>query len=167
LVVNSTPVGMASATDPAAAQRCPLGPLELAALQPRTLVYDLIYTPRPSQLLRQAAGDIGGDAGIVTQQDFDALAGDGGGVGAQPGADGGVDASGDLRDILVDDVGDDAVRPAEPLAEDEARGAGGFAFEVSGGAEHDIAEQRFAIDDLVADHSSVEFRLAPDRRLGR
>ena len=55
LVVNSTPVGMASATDPAAAQRCPLGALELAALQPRTLVYDLIYTPRPSQLLRQAA----------------------------------------------------------------------------------------------------------------
>ena len=55
LVVNTTPVGMASATDPAAAQRCPLGALELAALQPRTLVYDLIYTPRPSQLLRQAA----------------------------------------------------------------------------------------------------------------
>ncbi len=55
LVVNTTPVGMASATDPAAAQRCPLGPLELAALQPPTLVYDLIYTPRPSQLLRQAA----------------------------------------------------------------------------------------------------------------
>jgi len=54
LVVNTTPVGMASATDPAAAQRCPLGALELAALQPRTLVYDLIYTPRPSQLLRQA-----------------------------------------------------------------------------------------------------------------
>ncbi len=55
LVVNTTPVGMASATDPAAAQRCPLGALELVALQPRTLVYDLIYTPRPSQLLRQAA----------------------------------------------------------------------------------------------------------------
>ena len=55
LVVNTTPVGMASATDPDAAQRCPLGALELAALQPRTLVYDLIYTPRPSQLLRQAA----------------------------------------------------------------------------------------------------------------
>jgi len=55
LVVNTTPVGMASATDPAAAQRCPLGALELAALQPHTLVYDLIYTPRPSQLLCQAA----------------------------------------------------------------------------------------------------------------
>ena len=55
LVVNTTPVGMASATDPVAAQGCPLGALELAALQPRTLVYDLIYTPRPSQLLRQAA----------------------------------------------------------------------------------------------------------------
>ena len=55
LVVNTTPVGMASASDPTAAQRCPLGALELAALQPQALVYDLIYTPRPSQLLRQAA----------------------------------------------------------------------------------------------------------------
>ena len=55
LVVNTTPVGMASLADPAAAQRCPLGALELAALQPPTLVYDLIYTPRPSQLLHQAA----------------------------------------------------------------------------------------------------------------
>ncbi len=55
LVVNTTPVGMASATDPAAAERCPLGALELAALQPQTLVYDLIYTPRPTPLLRQAA----------------------------------------------------------------------------------------------------------------
>jgi shikimate dehydrogenase len=55
LVVNTTPVGMASATDPTAAQRCPLGALELAVLRPPTLIYDLIYTPRRSQLLRQAA----------------------------------------------------------------------------------------------------------------
>ena len=55
LVVNTTPVGMASLTDPAAALRCPLTAPELEALQPQTLVYDLIYTPRPSQLLRQAA----------------------------------------------------------------------------------------------------------------
>jgi len=55
LVVNTTPVGMASGADPAAVQRCPLGALELAALQPPTLVYDLIYTPRPTQLLREAA----------------------------------------------------------------------------------------------------------------
>ena len=55
LVVNTTPVGMASGADPAAVQRCPLGALELAALEPPTLVYDLIYTPRPTELLRQAA----------------------------------------------------------------------------------------------------------------
>ncbi|MGA0069007.1 MAG: SpoIIE family protein phosphatase, partial [Miltoncostaeaceae bacterium] len=51
LVVNTTPVGMASASDPGAKGRCPLSPLELAALQPQTCVYDLIYTPRPTALL--------------------------------------------------------------------------------------------------------------------
>ena len=55
LVVNTTPVGMASGQDPAAAERCPLRPQELAALAPGTCVYDLIYTPRPSRLLREAA----------------------------------------------------------------------------------------------------------------
>ncbi|TWB91405.1 shikimate dehydrogenase [Synechococcus sp. Ace-Pa] len=47
LVVNTTPVGMA-------ADACPLAPAELEALRPETLVYDLIYTPRPSRLLREA-----------------------------------------------------------------------------------------------------------------
>ena len=55
LVVNTTPVGMASASDPSAAQGCPLTPQQLAALRPETWVYDIIYTPRPTQLLRQAA----------------------------------------------------------------------------------------------------------------
>lgn len=55
LVVNTTPVGMASATDPSAAQRSPLEADALAALQPGATVYDLIYTPRPTALLRQAA----------------------------------------------------------------------------------------------------------------
>ena len=55
LVVNTTPVGMASATDPAAAQRCPLEAVALQALRPTAMVYDLIYTPRPTTLLRQAA----------------------------------------------------------------------------------------------------------------
>jgi shikimate dehydrogenase len=55
LVVNTTPVGMASASDPGAKGRCPLSPLELAALQPQTCVYDLIYTPRPTALLAAAA----------------------------------------------------------------------------------------------------------------
>ncbi|MEB3261803.1 MAG: shikimate dehydrogenase [Cyanobacteriota bacterium] len=55
LVVNTTPVGMASASDPDAAGRCPLAPTELAALQPGCWVYDLIYVPRPSRLLQAAA----------------------------------------------------------------------------------------------------------------
>ncbi len=53
LVVNTTPVGMAGTTT-AAAQACPLGPRELEALKPGSLVYDLIYTPRPSRLLLEA-----------------------------------------------------------------------------------------------------------------
>lgn len=55
LVVNTTPVGMASAGDPAAALRSPLEPAELAALAATATVYDLIYTPRPTALLRAAA----------------------------------------------------------------------------------------------------------------
>ena len=55
LVVNTTPLGMASAADPDATLACPLSPAELGALSPRTTVYDIIYTPRPTQLLRQAA----------------------------------------------------------------------------------------------------------------
>jgi shikimate dehydrogenase len=58
LVVNTTPVGMASSQDPAAAGRCPLAPAELDALRPGCMVYDLIYTPRPTRLL-QAALDRG------------------------------------------------------------------------------------------------------------
>jgi shikimate dehydrogenase len=61
LVVNTTPIGMASATDPAGAKNpagamaCPLNQAQLDQLQPGTTVYDLIYTPRPTELLRQAA----------------------------------------------------------------------------------------------------------------
>jgi shikimate dehydrogenase len=55
LVVNTTPVGMASAKDPATALRSPLEAEALARLRPGTTVYDLIYTPRPTALLRQAA----------------------------------------------------------------------------------------------------------------
>jgi len=61
LVVNTTPIGMASATapaaatDPAAAMACPLNPAQLDQLRPGATVYDLIYTPRPTELLRQAA----------------------------------------------------------------------------------------------------------------
>ncbi len=54
LVVNTTPVGMASAGDPAAADRSPLTAAETARLRPGGVVYDLIYTPRPTPLLRQA-----------------------------------------------------------------------------------------------------------------
>jgi shikimate dehydrogenase len=55
LVVNTTPVGMASAGDPAAAGACPLSQKDLQVLSAGTWVYDLIYTPRPTELLRQAA----------------------------------------------------------------------------------------------------------------
>jgi shikimate dehydrogenase len=54
LVVNTTPVGMAAANDPDAASRSPLDPELAGALRPGTMVYDLIYTPRPTALLRQA-----------------------------------------------------------------------------------------------------------------
>ena len=55
LVVNTTPVGMASSVDPGAAGACPLNDVELQALAPASWVYDLIYTPRPTELLRRAA----------------------------------------------------------------------------------------------------------------
>ena len=55
LVVNTTPVGMASATNPEAAQQSPLTPAELEALRPGSTVYDLIYTPRPTALLQAAS----------------------------------------------------------------------------------------------------------------
>jgi len=55
LVVNTTPVGMASTSDPAAADRSPLPPELVAALNTDCTVYDLIYTPRPTALLRLAA----------------------------------------------------------------------------------------------------------------
>jgi shikimate dehydrogenase len=59
LVVNTTPLGMAAAADPAAADagalaRSPLRPDQVAMLPPEATVYDLIYTPRPTTLLRLA-----------------------------------------------------------------------------------------------------------------
>jgi shikimate dehydrogenase len=55
LVVNCTPVGMASSGDPMAAGRSPLSAAALERLQPGCGVYDLIYTPRPTALLRGAS----------------------------------------------------------------------------------------------------------------
>jgi shikimate dehydrogenase len=58
LVVNTTPVGMAGGTrgeGKGEAALCPLGPAELEALRPAAVVYDLIYTPRPTRLLQAAA----------------------------------------------------------------------------------------------------------------
>ena len=54
LVVNTTPLGMAAAGDPQARELSPLQPRQLEALAPGSCVYDLIYTPRPTLLLRQA-----------------------------------------------------------------------------------------------------------------
>ncbi|MEB3168471.1 MAG: shikimate dehydrogenase [Synechococcaceae cyanobacterium] len=53
LLVNTTPVGMASGGDPLAVQRSPLTRSQLDQLDGAT-VYDLIYTPRPTALLDQA-----------------------------------------------------------------------------------------------------------------
>lgn len=55
LVVNTTPLGMASSADPSASLACPLSEAELQALPPGSWVYDVIYIPRPSALLRRAA----------------------------------------------------------------------------------------------------------------
>ena len=55
LVVNCTPVGMASTRDPMAANRSPLAAAALDRLRPGSGVYDLIYTPRPTALLKGAA----------------------------------------------------------------------------------------------------------------
>lgn len=55
LVVNTTPVGMASATTTNEELHCPLSQEELNRLRPTATVYDLIYTPRPTALLHQAA----------------------------------------------------------------------------------------------------------------
>jgi len=49
LVVNTTPVGMSPQTD-----KSPLTIPEVSLLNPRAIVYDLIYTPRPTLLLQQA-----------------------------------------------------------------------------------------------------------------
>ena len=53
LVVNTTPIGMASGGDPDNSAT-PLHPRDLEALPQGATVYDLIYTPRPTPLLRQA-----------------------------------------------------------------------------------------------------------------
>ena len=49
LLVNTTPVGMSPAIE-----ACPLLPSQVECLKPRTWVYDIIYTPRPTTLLRLA-----------------------------------------------------------------------------------------------------------------
>ena len=49
LVVNSTPLGMAPQVD-----QSPLEASQIAILPPEAIVYDLIYVPRPTQLLRLA-----------------------------------------------------------------------------------------------------------------
>jgi shikimate dehydrogenase len=54
LVVNTTPVGMRSTSDAAAAERCPLTTAQLDRLSAGSSVYDLIYTPRPTRLLQEA-----------------------------------------------------------------------------------------------------------------
>ncbi len=54
LVVNTTPVGMASGSDAGTSERCPLSDAQLDRLASGSTVYDLIYTPRPTRLLQEA-----------------------------------------------------------------------------------------------------------------
>ncbi|NJK36790.1 MAG: shikimate dehydrogenase [Oscillatoriales cyanobacterium RM2_1_1] len=49
LLVNTTPVGMSPEVG-----RSPLEPALIRHLAPKTIVYDLIYTPRPTRLLQMA-----------------------------------------------------------------------------------------------------------------
>lgn len=49
LIINTTPVGMAH--DAAAS---PFSPVLNSLISPKTIVYDLIYTPRPTRFLREA-----------------------------------------------------------------------------------------------------------------
>ncbi len=54
LVINSTPVGMSSADDEAATAASPLEPAHLDALPPTCTVFDTIYNPLETRLLRDA-----------------------------------------------------------------------------------------------------------------
>ncbi|MBJ7900977.1 MAG: shikimate dehydrogenase [Cyanobacteria bacterium RI_101] len=64
LLINTTPVGMAPKGDVS-----PLKLEELAFLSSQALVYDLIYTPRPTRLLREAES-----LGFPTQDGLEMLA---------------------------------------------------------------------------------------------
>jgi shikimate dehydrogenase len=63
LVVNTTPIGMAHTADPT-----PLTAAEIALIPAHGLVYDLIYTPRPTRLLTLAA-----ERGMATQDGLEML----------------------------------------------------------------------------------------------
>lgn len=64
LLINTTPIGMSPHSD-----QSPLSPAELQKLSAAAIVYDLIYTPRPTQLLQQARAAQGTAQG--TAQGFD------------------------------------------------------------------------------------------------
>jgi shikimate dehydrogenase len=49
LIVNSTPIGMAPKTDAS-----PLTTMQAQQIKPGTIAYDLIYTPNPTEFLKQA-----------------------------------------------------------------------------------------------------------------
>ena len=63
LVVNTTPIGMAPKVE-----ATPLNAAQIDLLVQQTIVYDLIYTPRPTQLLRLAQA-----AGLVTYDGLEML----------------------------------------------------------------------------------------------
>jgi shikimate dehydrogenase len=55
VVVNTTPVGMASPSKPEAAEASPLSTHQIDRLKPGSWMVDIIYTPRPTRLLQLAA----------------------------------------------------------------------------------------------------------------
>jgi shikimate dehydrogenase len=55
LLVNTTPIGMASPANAEAAQASPLSAEAISRLRAGSCVYDIIYTPRPTRLLQQTA----------------------------------------------------------------------------------------------------------------
>jgi shikimate dehydrogenase len=55
LLVNTTPVGMHKPGSPGGQELSPLSREQLGLLSPGAIVYDLIYVPDPTPLLRMAA----------------------------------------------------------------------------------------------------------------
>ena len=52
LIINATPIGMYNSTNKEQSLAIPLGRKIWENLQPNTILYDLVYTPRPTEWLK-------------------------------------------------------------------------------------------------------------------